>query len=422
MKKCYPDPFSGAPSLELHDAIEEYHSYKKSLPESQGRTLLHSAAAKGHLELVKLIVQNSMTANNPEDVHGLTPLHFASQGGHLNVVKFLLQFLDDKNPKAGAHWNGNTVLHSAAFTGQLHIIEYLLDQIDGDINPPQSDGATVLHTAAEGGQLNVVTFYTSQLSNPNPGRLSNDRFRGRTPLHMAAEKGHLAVVQHLCNLLEDKNPKDSNDYTPLHLAASFGHLEVVKYLLQHVEDRHPKSGEVYGNITPLDVARMRHNFEIVRYFLHRDSIENMRQRQAAKTTKASKHVKNVTVTQGSNEEYNIDNVLQSLGINDEVEKEKPKSKKKKKKAKVAREVTKPEPTLKGAEGVIDSSPDVHDVVEVKKADECTICFDTRIQTYMFYPCGHATFCKNCALHLFNNSERKCPDCRSLIKDTVRVYQ
>ena len=81
-----------------------------------------------------------------------------------------------------------------------------------------SDGQTVLHCAAQNGHLNVVSFYTDRIPDPNPGRLSNDQFRGRTPLHYAAQKGHLAVVQHICSRIEDKNPKDSSGNTPLHSA------------------------------------------------------------------------------------------------------------------------------------------------------------------------------------------------------------
>ena len=55
-------------------------------------------------------------------------------------------------------------------------------------------------------------------------------------------------------------------------------------------------------------------------------------------------------------------------------------------------------------------------------DECTICYEPRNPAYMFYPCGHATFCKNCASRLFEESEKKCPDCRRPIKDIVRVFQ
>ena len=54
-------------------------------------------------------------------------------------------------------------------------------------------------------------------------------------------------------------------------------------------------------------------------------------------------------------------------------------------------------------------------------DECTICFGPRHQTYLLFPCGHATFCKDCALRLSGNEEKRCPDCRTTIQGTCRVF-
>ena len=54
-------------------------------------------------------------------------------------------------------------------------------------------------------------------------------------------------------------------------------------------------------------------------------------------------------------------------------------------------------------------------------NDCTICFEERIETYALYPCGHATFCTVCALQLFENGDKKCPNCRRQIKDTFRLY-
>ena len=63
-----------------------------------------------------------------------------------------------------------------------------------------------------------------------------------------------------------------------------------------------------------------------------------------------------------------------------------------------------------------------EMMKIANDDECTICYEPRNPAYMFYPCGHATFCKNCASRLFEESEKKCPDCRRPIKDIVRVFQ
>jgi len=281
--------------------------------------------------------------------------------------------LEDKNPKDS---NDHTPLHSVAFRGHLHIIEYLIEQIGGDINPSLSDGKTALHLAAEGGHLNVVSFYTNRLPNPNPGKLTNDKFRGRTPLHEAAQRGHLPVVQHICNLLEDKNPKDSNDATPLHLAASNGHLEVVKYLVQHVENIHPKNGVNWGEKTPLDYSIEKNHSAITNFILEHDD-----------HLSAIARLNQVTLDENA-------------GV-----------------------------ACAGAQAVIEataqSGPEtvVEETLETAKEDnECTICYEPRIQTYVFIPCGHATFCKDCALHIFENTDKRCPDCRSRIQQTFRIFQ
>merc|ERR1711884_1007199 len=116
------------------------------------------------------------------------------------------------------------------------------------------------------------------LTNPNPGQLTNDQYKGRTPLHYAAEFGHLPVVQHICNLLKDKNPKDANDHTPLHLAASNGHLDVVKFLVQHVKDKHPKDGVYWGQKTPLDWAKQKGFSEVVNFLKERSILHDAAQK------------------------------------------------------------------------------------------------------------------------------------------------
>ena len=270
-----------------------------------------------------------------------------------------------------------------------------------------------------------MSFYTKQLTNPNPGNLANEMF---TPLNYAAQEGHLPVVQHICSLLEDKNPKNSHDHTPLHTAASNGHLEIVKYLVNHVEDIHPKDGVYCGQKTPLDYAKEHGHSEVVKYFQH----------SKRKKAKGNKNVKNSMVTQGSAEEYNIDSVLQSLGIKDETKKvtSKNKPKKKTKKLQIPQEPQIPQipeapqelqdpqgGACRGAEAVVDLPVEVvEEIVEPDKEDECTICFEPRNPSYLFFPCGHATFCKDCALHLSETTEKRCPDCRSRILGTCRVFQ
>ena len=60
--------------------------------------------------------------------------------------------------------------------------------------------------------------------------------------------------------------------------------------------------------------------------------------------------------------------------------------------------------------------------QVNQVEDCSICFEPRIETYALNPCGHATFCAVCALKLFESRERKCPNCRKHISETMRLFQ
>ena len=54
-----------------------------------------SAAADGHLEIVKFLVQNFSGTENAQNNDGFTPLHFAAYNLNLNVVKFLVNLMDN---------------------------------------------------------------------------------------------------------------------------------------------------------------------------------------------------------------------------------------------------------------------------------------------------------------------------------------
>ena len=370
-----------------------------------GRTPLHMAAQWGQLSIVQYLC-SLLVDKNPKDAANYTPLHLAASYGHAEIVKFFWKFVTDKNPRAEGMWMGRTPLWNAAINGHLHIIKLLEEHVKGDdINPKLGDGDNALNSAAMKGHLDIVSYYTKKLSNPNPEQPSHCG-SAATPLHSAAQFGQLKVVKHICNLLVDKNPKDKVGTTPLHLAALHGHLDIVKYLVQFVKDKHPKS---FGQKTPMDLARAKGHSEIVAFFQQLKGIAASKERKA---TKANKHVKASTVTRGNADEYDIEHVLQFLGI-DEVNKGASKKKPKKK--------AKKNPQGKKASETEQSSGNSAPLQEVKD-EECTICYEPRNPTYMFYPCGHATFCKDCATHLFENSEKKCPDCRRPIKEVVRVFQ
>ena len=88
-------------------------------------TPLHSAAQRGHLEIVKAITSVSVN-KNPKDAHGYTPLHAASSFGHLDTVEYLLKFEKDINIQTDDFWKKRSPLHWAVLNGHLNVVELLI--------------------------------------------------------------------------------------------------------------------------------------------------------------------------------------------------------------------------------------------------------------------------------------------------------
>ena len=84
---------------------------------------LHTAAVKGNLERVRLLVEQGADKDK-FDSNGDTPLRLASYHGHLDVVKYLVE--------QGASLEKDNIdftpLASAACNGQLEVARYLLEQ------------------------------------------------------------------------------------------------------------------------------------------------------------------------------------------------------------------------------------------------------------------------------------------------------
>ncbi|CAN0906954.1 E3 ubiquitin-protein ligase SPL2 [Linum grandiflorum] len=61
-----------------------------------------------------------------------------------------------------------------------------------------------------------------------------------------------------------------------------------------------------------------------------------------------------------------------------------------------------------------------DVGEVEDGQLCVICL-TRRRRSAFIPCGHLVCCQNCAISVEREASPKCPLCRQLIRNSIRIF-
>ena len=239
-----------------------------------GLTVLHRAASRGDLEVVKFLVGlgASIGATDEDDLY-FTALHYAAEGGHLEVVQYLVGQGADVMAETDF---GQTALHEAAYEGHLEVVEYLVGA-GADVEDTDEDSWTPSQWAAWAGHWDVVKYLESLVVEVSrtpdearaeleargidytAGSFNHAAFKGNlvvvklfvqagmsvetttntsgTVLQSAAAGGHWAVVKYLVGQGADVNAKDNvNGWPALHYAANNGHLAVVKYLVEQGAD------------------------------------------------------------------------------------------------------------------------------------------------------------------------------------------
>ena len=92
---------------------------------------------------------------NPEDNNGITPLHIAAAKGHVDVYKQIIQCIDVINPRDSN--NGWTPLHFASYHGHLELCEFIIEKVD-DLNPYDNEGKTPIYFANERNHRAIVSL------------------------------------------------------------------------------------------------------------------------------------------------------------------------------------------------------------------------------------------------------------------------
>ncbi|XP_028417225.1 uncharacterized protein LOC114541509 [Dendronephthya gigantea] len=261
----------------LHSAVTESAAVNAiNRKNTNGSTVLHSAVAKGKLEIVKYLVENGADVNRP-DIDGLTVLHTAVSKGTLGIVKYLVEKGAAVNAINSKNADGSTVLHSAVAKGKPEIVKYLVEN-GADVNSTDIDGKTVLHNAVTGSKLDMNTYGRTVLHYAvtestidivkylveNGADVIGKTTNGRTVLHSAVTKGTLKVVKYLVENGADINGKNSDKWTVLHSAVNKGTLDMVKYLVQNGADVNGKNTDGW---TVLHTAVTKGSLDITKHLV-----------------------------------------------------------------------------------------------------------------------------------------------------------
>ncbi|KAB1671456.1 hypothetical protein ERO13_A12G259800v2 [Gossypium hirsutum] len=214
---------------------------------------LHFAAAKGHNEIVALLLENGADVNS-RNYCGQTALMQACRYGRWEVVQTLLLFRC--NVTRADYLSGRTALHFAAVNGHVRCIRLVV----ADFVPSASFEAINTQIECERGDSGVKNKSDQSALSRFVDKAADG---GITALHMAALNGYFDCVQLLLDLQANVSAVTFHfgtsvdligaGSTPLHYAACGGNLKCCQILLARGASRTTLNCNGW---LPLDVARM----------------------------------------------------------------------------------------------------------------------------------------------------------------------
>jgi|GEM_PF-4954112 len=229
--------------LPLHSHLNLNHKLigtadiKPNSVNKSGFSALHLAASKGHLKIVKLLLDHFNTYVGTGDIVFDIPDDFividsqdvpkTHSTGSQKSAYIELKTEDD---------NGNNALHLATIGGFVDIIEYFLS-CDPDLGLIKNNhGNTPLHLVSN----RMCTLKLLEVEYHSP--LSSKNQCGNTFLHEAALNGRLEVVKVLVESMKDFTfltllcyEPNTKGQTPLHLSASDS---ITRLLLDNLEKQY----------------------------------------------------------------------------------------------------------------------------------------------------------------------------------------
>ena len=195
-------------------------------------TPLVIAVRDGKLDFVKVLLRYEANIEaratikiDGEAIEDCTALWVAAAKGHFEVVRLLIEQSAEVDGRTS---NNSTPLRAAAVDGHLDIVRCLVEN-GADVNARNNFNSTPLMITCHSGHLNVASYLVKHGANI---KLQDDD--GRSCLHYASKRGHVQVV---CELLAlgAKQTQNRNRLTPLLEASNDCKIEMVEWFINRPE-------------------------------------------------------------------------------------------------------------------------------------------------------------------------------------------
>ena len=191
-------------------------------------TPLIIAARDGKLDVVKFLLRYEANIEgrgtikiDGQVIEDCTALWFAAAKGHFDVVRLLIE----QNAEVDRRTSSNsTPLRAAVFDGHLDIVRCLVEN-GADVNARNNFNSTPLMLTCHNGHLDVASYLVKHGANIN---LQDNA--GHSCLHYASKRGDVQLV---CELLAlgAKQTQNLNRLTPLLEASNDCKIEMVEWFI-----------------------------------------------------------------------------------------------------------------------------------------------------------------------------------------------
>ena len=189
-----PTVFSAAAAGDVAGVLACFSAGRIDAQDSDGRTALHLAAAAGHSEVVKCLIERGAQVSTVDEGNW-SPIHSAAAAGRSECLMDLLAAGANVDARAGS--SASTALILAASKGRLEIVRALL-LASANVQAVDKSGATALHRAAGRGELAIMELLLGAL--PAGTVIDARDGEGHTAFHVAA----IHEQEHACVLLAEK--------------------------------------------------------------------------------------------------------------------------------------------------------------------------------------------------------------------------